>query len=218
MPKSLLTGPLPDDRGARMAVFAARDVLKKWTETRVDQAVGSIETVVQDWKRDNDVTGLQSVMIDTIDVLGVIAFDQNAATAINDLPVDELIALAILKEAEGRPHVATKGGAFLAAYTVAHTHGLLERLREAYESEWLPNIQRGVKIRRSAAKGHEVVHGTQEEKDRRWAGNCEAYDRAFAVTGQKTLAKEIAAERRGFSVKTIERSLKMRREGTISHH
>ena len=43
MAKSLLTGPLSDDLGARMAVFAARDVLQKWTETRVDQAVQSID-------------------------------------------------------------------------------------------------------------------------------------------------------------------------------
>ena len=130
MARILLTGPLPDDRGARMAVFAARDILKKWTEARVDQAVRSIEIVVEDWKRENDVTGLQAAIIDTIDVLGVIAFDKISATAINDLPVDELIALAILKEAEERPHVATKGGAFLAAFTA----GSLERFHDVYRA------------------------------------------------------------------------------------
>ncbi len=149
MTKSLLTGPLPDDRGARMAVFAARDVLKNWTETRVDQAVASIDIVVADWKRENDVTGLQSAIIDTIDVVLTIEFDKKAAPAIKGVSMKECVALAILKEAEDRPHVATKGGAVLAAYTA----GMLEHFHEAYLSEWLPHIQRSVKVLRGASKG-----------------------------------------------------------------
>ena len=66
MARTLLTGPLPKDIGAGMAVIAARDVLKKWTETRVNQAVGLLDIVVEDWKRENDVTGLHSALIDTI--------------------------------------------------------------------------------------------------------------------------------------------------------
>ena len=79
MPRNLLTGPLPDDLGARMAVIAARDILKKWTDTRVNEAVESLETGVSDWKRENDVTGLQSALIDTIDVVLAIEFDKKAA-------------------------------------------------------------------------------------------------------------------------------------------
>ena len=211
MPRSLLTGPLPDDRGARMAVFAARDVLKKWTETRVDQAVASIDIVVEDWKRDNDVTGLQSALIDTIDVLSVIAFDQNVVAAISDVPFDELIALAILKEAEERPHVATKGGAFLAAYTA----DMLDRIGEVFDSEWLPDIRHGVKRRRVLADAHAAMYGSKEQKIQRWRDQCLAYDHFFKATGKKTLAKEDAAEQCRVSVRAIERSLKKRRERKI---
>ena len=212
MPRSRLTGPLPDDRGAGIAVLAARYVLKKWTESRVDEAVRSIEIVVDDWKRENHITGLQSAIIDTIDVLSVTVIDKSKATTISDLRFDELIALAILKEAEDRPHVATKGGAFLAVLAV----DMLDQVGEMYDEEWLPNIRRGVKVRRSAAKGHELVHGTLEEKSQRWNEQCTAYDRALIeVPGQKTRAKEIAAEQCGVCADTVGRSLKKRREGII---
>ena len=211
MPRSLLTGPLPKGIGAGMAVIAARDVLKKWTETRVDKAVGLLDIVVEDWKRENDVTGLQAVVIDTIDILLDIQFDQKDVPAIKDLSIRERVALAILIEALVRPHAATKGGAVLAAYTV----GMIEYIHELYDSEWLPNIRRGAKVRRSAAEGHEIVHGTREEKIQRWRGQCEAVDRALKTEVQKTRAKEIAAEQCGVSVKTIERSLEKRRQGKL---
>ncbi len=211
MARTLLTGPLPKDIGAGMAVIAARDVLKKWTETRVDQAVGLLDIVVEDWKRENDVTGLQAVVIDTIDVLLDIQIDQKEVPAIKDLSMQERVALAILIEAMVRPHAATKGGAVLAAYTA----GMIEYIHELYDSEWLPNIRRGVKVRRSAAEGHAIVHGSREEKNQRWTGQCEAVDRALKTEVQKTRAKEIAAEQCGVSVKTIERSLEKRRQGKL---
>ncbi len=211
MTKSLLTGPLPKDIGAGMAVIAARDVLKKWTETRVDQAVGLLDIVVEDWKRENDVTGLQAVVIDTIDILLDIEFDQKDVLAIKDLSMQERVALAILIEAMVRPHAATKGGAVLAVNAI----GMLRLIGEEYDSVWLPHIRRGVKVRRSAAEGHEIVHGTREEKIQRWTGQCEAVDRALKTEVQKTRAKEIAAEQCGVSVKTIERSLEKRRQGKL---
>ncbi len=211
MAKSLLTGPLSDDLGARMAVFAARDVLQKWTETRVDQAVQSIDIAVEDWKHKNDVTGLQAVIIDTIDVLCALEWSHETVPALEGLSLDKRVALAILNEAGERPHVATKGGAVLAAYTI----GMIEVFGRMYDSEWLPNIQRGAKVHRSAAEGHMMVHGTREEKTQRWTGQCVAYDHFFKATGKKNLAKKDAAVECGVSVKTIERSLKRQREGTL---
>ncbi len=211
MARILLTGPLPKGIGAGMAVIAARDVLKKWTEVRVDQAVRSIDIVVDDWKRENDVTGLHSALIDTIDVLCVIEFDQRAPPAIKGVDMDECIALAILKEAEERPHIATKGGAVLAAYGTS----MLERLGAVYDSEWLPHIRRSVAVLGGAIKGHETVHGNREEKIERWRYEYETYAHYLKITKQKTLAKTKAAEQCGVSVRTIERSLNKQREGDI---
>ena len=211
MAKSLLTGSLPEDRGAGFAVIAARNVLKKWTETRVDQAVQSIDSVVEQWKDDYDVTGLQSALIDTIDVLLAMEWDQNAAAVVDDVPLDELVALAILKESEKRPHVATKGGAFLAVLTT----GMLESVGELFDFKWLPDIQHGAKRRQLLAKANEEIYGNEEEKNERWRLECRAYDDGFKVTRQKTAAKKKAAKDRGVTIRQIERSLKKRREGKI---
>ena len=209
MARSLLTGSLPKGIGigAGMAVIAARDVLKKWTETRIDQAVRSIDIAVDDWKRENDVTGLQAAIVDTIDVLCVLEWDHETVPALKDLSPRERIAVAILNEARERPHVATKGGAVLAAYTI----GTLEGIGKMYTEEWLPHIWRGVKVLRGAS----IAHGTAEEKNQRWADQCAAYDCALKTTRYKTQAKSKAAEQFGVSIKTIERALRKRREGTI---
>ena len=211
MTKSLLTGPLPKDIGSGMAVIAARDVLKKWTEERVSQATASIDTVVEDWKRENDVTGLNAVVVDTIDVLLIIESDQKDVPAIKDISTRERVALAILREAGERPHIATKGGAVLAAYTA----GMIDYVHEVYDSEWLPHIRRSVSVREGGVKGHETVHGTAAEKIERWRYECEAYDRYLKTTKQKGDAKKKAAEHCGVSTRAIDRSRKKRREGEI---
>lgn len=213
MARSLLTGSLPQGIGigAVMAVIAARDVLKKWTETRIDQAVRSIDIVVGDWKRENDVTGLDAVAIDTIDVLCILECDHEIVPALKDLSLRERIAVAILNEAVERPHVATKGGAVLAAYTI----GTMEGIGKMYTEEWLPHIWRGVKVLRGASKAHAEVHGTVEEKNQRWADQCAAYDCALKTTRYKTQAKSKAAVQCGVAIRTIERALKKRRESNI---
>ena len=211
MARVSLTGPLPDDRGARMAVFAARHVLKKWTETRVDQAVRAIDIVVDDWKHDNDVTGLQAALIDAIDVLLVIKSDQDTADTLKNLSEQERIAVAILNEAAERPHVATKGGAALAVYATY----MLKGIGEMYDAEWLPHIRRGAKVLGGASRAHAMVHGTPEQKKQRWREQCAAYAHYLEIGKQKTLAKEKAAEQCGVSVKTIERSLTRERKGDI---
>ena len=209
MARVSLTGPLPEDRGARMAVFAARHILKKWTETRVDQAVRSIDVVVENWKRDNNLTGLAAALVDAIDVMLVIESDQETAPALKDMRVDERVALVILSEAMNRPHVATKGGAALAVYATS----AIEIIGEMYDTEWLPHIRVGVKVRRGASKGQEIAYGSQDEKIQRRREQCTVYAHYLETTKQKTLAKEMAAEQCGVSVRTIERSLKRQRKG-----
>lgn len=86
-------------------------------------------------------------------------------------------------------------------------------LMDAAQSLWRtdvkevePEIVRGAKSVASGKEGHEAVHGTDEEKRRRWRQHIDAYRAARAAGESKKAAKLSAAEKRGVSVRTIERA------------
>lgn len=74
--------------------------------------------------------------------------------------------------------------------------------------EWEDHALRGRNTILDAKRGHEEVHGTDEEKHERWAAmSRDFYAEVDSGTG-KTAAYEIVAERHKVSSKTVRRAVK----------
>ncbi|MBZ9760312.1 hypothetical protein LB553_05410 [Mesorhizobium sp. CA8] len=87
-----------------------------------------------------------------------------------------------------------------------------------------PHYERGLGTLQAAKDGHTSVHGTEDEKIKKWREQCAAFDQAFAAkkktTGaqKKTIgeAEREAATICGVSQKSIGRARKKRDQGLLN--
>ena len=71
----------------------------------------------------------------------------------------------------------------------------------------LPDAERGANTLDSARKGHEVVHGTQDEKHARWTRQAEDYRKEVARGTGKDAAYYVVAQMHCVSDRTVRRAV-----------
>lgn len=119
-------------------------------------------------------------------------------------------AVAVLEEAisipPGDPRWLFDGSHLL--HALAARVKVIEFLISAREAaKTAVHARRGRKVLTSAQAGHEAVHGTAAEKERRWRSQADAYDRARAAGLGHAEAVAQAAAECACGVKTVRRTI-----------
>jgi len=90
--------------------------------------------------------------------------------------------------------------------TASGTSMTTQRANEIIARLHYPAAQRGYKTLAAARKGHETVHGTDEEKQARGRVYVEDHARFMAGGYTKTQADDAVASKHGCSAKTVQRA------------